>query len=102
RRKHPPMHRVGWLVDWVANMAKSRLINEEVGEKHLNYGIGIAFLQLKPPESSRFNRQFPDGAGRIGCKTFGFLTIPNRLTASLPIGQLVSPCRLLRCRRFKT
>jgi hypothetical protein len=40
------MHRVGWLVDWVGNMAKSRLINEELGEKHLNYGIGIAFLQL--------------------------------------------------------
>jgi hypothetical protein len=33
-------------------------------------------MQLKPPESIRFNRQYPVGAGRIHRKTVDFPCIP--------------------------
>jgi hypothetical protein len=44
-------------------MAESGLTNKGQAEKYLNYGTGIGSSQLKPAESSQFNRQFPVGEG---------------------------------------
>ena len=58
-------------------------------------------MQLKPPESIRFNRQYPVGAGRIHRKTVDFPCIPAASLRSAPLDSWSRPAHFYDAVGFK-